>query len=256
MKYTVELRLARDNGWNYESAGLLPTAAYANSTFDPFWSPEGIFHDIFEHWFEGILPRFSGTRMFSIYGEMVASAIKCYFYSRLSVDAFKFRNIRVHRTFREDTEYHLFELAEHDVIEYEPIPLFKTTIPEVDNCYTYPIETVITEYLHVLRERCGYKFMVKHRKQIVSSYRYGWKLAKRMWGHDRSKASDALNNLLDEFNVLCTNDAESLVFPEDISVYGIRSLIAKVDTKAKNICKLVWTDDVRNELPFDSVVSF
>lgn len=256
MRYQVKLRIIRHEQDNYYGFdGLLPDAAYHRDTFDPFWSPEGIFHDIFEHWFEGVLPRFSGNREFSLYGEMVASAVKCYLYNRVGVDAFKFRNNIRHRTFFEDTESMFYDLYHQEGSDYEPIPLFSTTLPERNNSWDYPVEYVISNYLDELKDKYGYKFMARHRKQIISSYRYGWRLADKLWGQDRGKSYEQLEYWLDTLNNLCKRDVVSLHVADEMA-YPLKWLQATVNTEAKEMCRLHWIDDIGNAFPFSAVEDY
>lgn len=53
--------------------------------FDPFWTPIGIFHDVFEHWFEGTHKNFLGEYAFNHFGEVVAMGAMHYYYMNMGV---------------------------------------------------------------------------------------------------------------------------------------------------------------------------
>ncbi len=58
--------------------------AHANSIdreepFNAFWSHQGIFHDVFEHYFEDVSPYFSGDYAFNVGGEVAAMGHYAYY---------------------------------------------------------------------------------------------------------------------------------------------------------------------------------
>ena len=53
--------------------------------FDPFWDGWGIFHDVFEHWFEDEHKYFKGDNAFNVGGEMAAMGAMYYFAQCLQI---------------------------------------------------------------------------------------------------------------------------------------------------------------------------
>lgn len=82
----VRLRLQAKCG--EQAAGLFPDGAVRpGASFDPVWNGEAIFHDVFEHWHEGI-GFFKGPNALNLGGEMVASGALYYFQANLGVERF------------------------------------------------------------------------------------------------------------------------------------------------------------------------
>jgi peptide methionine sulfoxide reductase MsrA len=68
-----EYGLAHDNAINVENP------------FNAFWDARGIFHDIFEHYFEDVHPYFSGDYAFNIAGEIAAMGHVYYYINCLDL---------------------------------------------------------------------------------------------------------------------------------------------------------------------------
>jgi hypothetical protein len=70
--------------------GIAPAQAVCEGhAFDPAWSSELIFHDVFEHSHEGIAP-FTGKYAMNIAGEMAASGAMYYFIEDLKLTRFPY----------------------------------------------------------------------------------------------------------------------------------------------------------------------
>lgn len=63
--------------------------------FNSFWNGIGIFHDVFEHWFEDVHPYFRGDNFQNVGGEVAAMGAMCYYVYGMSV-----MNRPIGRTFR------------------------------------------------------------------------------------------------------------------------------------------------------------
>jgi hypothetical protein len=87
--HKVELSLFQDD------TGLPTGLAHSNALergFNPFWDGVGIFHDVFEHWFEKRHKYFQGDCAFNIGGEMAAMGAALYYSYELGVDKRILRN--------------------------------------------------------------------------------------------------------------------------------------------------------------------
>lgn len=74
---TVKLQFFERN----EEWGAAPVDAINdnNNSFDPFWHGIGLFHDVFEHYFEYKDPHFQGEYVQNIAGEVAATGATVYF---------------------------------------------------------------------------------------------------------------------------------------------------------------------------------
>ncbi len=85
--HEVKLRFFEDeaNGeW-----GLAHESTYqgegGNDGFNAFWDARGLFHDVFEHWFENRHKRFMGDAALNVGGEMAAMGALWYYYDELGL---------------------------------------------------------------------------------------------------------------------------------------------------------------------------
>lgn len=86
--HRVKFNLYKDEELN--RTGFVPAAAFAeeyNAGFDPFYGGIQMFHDVFEHWFEGLDPHFRGDYSFIVSGEIVAQAACAYYYYVMGVQS-------------------------------------------------------------------------------------------------------------------------------------------------------------------------
>ena len=66
--------------------GLAHATTYNdNNAFNAFWNGMGIFHDVFEHWFENEHKYFMGDNAMNVGGEMAAMGAMWYYYAELGV---------------------------------------------------------------------------------------------------------------------------------------------------------------------------
>lgn len=79
-KHEVYLSLVEDEKGTW---GFLPRGA--EEVFDSFYNEIGIFHDVFEHWFEGKHKYFIGDASFNIIGEIVAMGAMTYYYAEMAI---------------------------------------------------------------------------------------------------------------------------------------------------------------------------
>jgi hypothetical protein len=78
--YKVRLRLTEDDATG--EWGLCPSNAInVDNPFNSFWSHQGIFHDVFEHYFEDNSPYFYGSTAFNLGGEVAAMGHLSYYWS-------------------------------------------------------------------------------------------------------------------------------------------------------------------------------
>ena len=89
MIYKVKLRLFQDDatgdwGFAHSNAVDVPTP------FNAFWTQQGIFHDVFEHYFEDNNSPFYGDAAFNIGGEVAAMGHLAYYWSTFYLNERRF----------------------------------------------------------------------------------------------------------------------------------------------------------------------
>lgn len=262
MKYSVRLRYFEDDNanWGFTHANTFN----ADFPFDAFYTANGIMHDLYEHWFEGILKPFRGNNMCVIYGEMVASAMRIWMRYNAGFNIFsKERGYYGPPSFFEDTidEMHSYLRIENgDRSNNFPVKSIPIPYQKPFDCYN--LDTVITEYWYRLRERYGVPYLHHNgvkQSYIANAYRYGYKLAERLYGKfDRNELNHFFNKQLDFwYDFTQSNNAKALWI--DGSDYGLRYIDFTLNTgnnKQHPVYKLKAVDDVHNEFPISAIVSF
>lgn len=110
MKHIVKLRFFCDDA-NGEY-GLAHERTYSDNTpFNAFWSGTGMFHDVFEHWFEYEHKYFRGDAAMNVGGEMVAVGAMFYF-----IDEMGLSNRRPNSFFYSDAEA-MRRVTESEILE-------------------------------------------------------------------------------------------------------------------------------------------
>lgn len=86
-EYTVNLKMFQDDATG--EWGLAPSNSLnQDDSFNAFWSAEGLFHDVFEHYFEDEHIFFRGKNAFNVGGEVAAMGHRVYYY-----ETFGFENL-------------------------------------------------------------------------------------------------------------------------------------------------------------------
>lgn len=226
MKRAVTLKYYPPGMHDTGMSGFVPVSA---PQFDPFYSVDGIFHDVFEHYFEGEHKYFSNENKCTVYGEMVAIGHKLYFYDKLGINSFRYRRFSASpSTWREDTEPLLEEYFSENYTNYD-----------IENCcipYQKPIygscigiEGIIEDYQSRLKE-ISTDARVKP-AYIANAYRYGWRMAEREWGHDWHSSHNLLDHFLETWNRILdgrNEDSLFMVFNDDYS--PIEQITFKIDS--------------------------
>lgn len=252
MRYKVKLRYFQSENtgdWGFAHANTFDH----DSPFDPFYDASGIFHDVFEHYFEGT-KYFCGNNQNNAYGEMVATAHKLYFYNELNVNAFRHRRFGGYITdWKVDTSYILYEKY---LDEYEQFPCHNIKLP-----YQRPesaVDWVVREYQEYLREKLSIPKRRWEHQQIANAYRLGYKMAAKKWpseGHweDLSKIN-MLNEFIDFWHNFTTINKGKL-YIEDEHAYGLRYLEFTIDTRKPSWrCRLI--DEAHNTYNLNKLTTY
>ena len=165
--YTVTLNVQEDNNGNI---GLLPQNC---PDFDSIWSTLMLFHDTFEHWFEGQNKYFTGQAANNIGGEIAAMGCLQYLIENFELSGRTERMYNPSKAlvdsityfFNEEGAAHSFgdKLISH-VPQQKPV----SHSPELEAI----AESTYFEIDKPHRPRKG---------QILDLYRYGYNLAQRMF---------------------------------------------------------------------------
>ena len=170
----------------------------------------------------------------------------------------------MHLTYFEDTESILHEFVEDDYSRYPVDPIH---LPYQKDTKDYTLENVIQDYWLTLCEKHTRKRL--HEKGIrlsgiQNAYRYGYRLAERLYGkyayngiNGRRTLEKLFDGMLDEWHKITTRyDAEHLVI--EGSDYGLREIRFTVDTRPKDKPKIITSlfDDVWRKYPLEALIAY
>jgi len=271
MKYEVKLRVVINSSDIYNESGFLglqPAATYGENygreAFQPFWSPEGIYHDIFQHWFEDMLKPFKGNGFMSMYGEMAASAIHLY-EQTIGFESFMLRKSQwsVNYNGVADTIDTIEDYIadEENFLEHLLSSFCVNKRLKVD--YNYALSSAINEYYYRLEEmgvrHSRPKRAIQKLKTTVSkAYMYGWRLAEKMWSvrHNADNMQPLnirLEEILRELAEFTKREITEYYMPTD---YEWKYLVAKVNTNSNRILRLYAEDAVRNRVDYKDLIIY
>lgn len=87
-KHTVTLKLFQDDATGEYGFAHKNTIG-ADCSFNAFFTGVGIFHDVFEHWFEYEHKYFKGNYAMNVAGEMAANGACWYLYDTLGLHGYR-----------------------------------------------------------------------------------------------------------------------------------------------------------------------
>lgn len=258
MKYEVTLRYHQDDSTG--TWGLAPTKTINNSTsFNAFWGADGIFHDVFEHYFEGNHKYYTGNGFMTLWGEMCASGHGIA-YKNIGIDNFRYRKHRQQRDFKADTVGYvyeaIYEMGQYpDERPYTEFDMSKETCrapyknPKSYNDYN--LESTISEYLCTVEDYCE-KYGTENplwMPGVARNYVHGFKTAEKIIGSDVKHSYTVLDDFLSTWNTVSKLDPHYLFI--NGSDYGLKSINFKVSNFGKLKVKTTLIDDLDNKFPLD-----
>jgi hypothetical protein len=195
------------------------------NAFNAFWSPLGIFHDVFEHYFEGVHRRFRGDAFRNVSGEVVAMGHMTYYIYGLRSSA-RYGDGPYYRgldqTIIDGTHSYIQEAIEDGHVNYGRC--FYSNIPQQKRTRNYHLECLIDEHGYQVRKlrykkdrwHSGdeqewsreYKRSLTYTK-LASCYRYGWKMAERLVPTNEFNWQ-AVEDFYTYWGRVCKEDAEEL----------------------------------------------
>lgn len=245
MQYEVFLKYHEDDATS--SWGFAPIKTINQErSFNAFWSASGIFHDVFEHYMEGILPYYSGKGFMTLWGEMAASAHGLA-YADIGIEAFKHRRGYKlgSRDYTIDT-YQIIQEAIYDkkenpqdcvYIEYEGtketclVPHQKEL--DWDGCQVMDTIQSYEGSIDVYAKDKGVDYRdIIWKPGIRRNYIYGWKLAQKIIGKDVNHSYQVLDQFLEDWNDICVMfNVETLMLRD--SDHGLNGIKFTVENKGK-----------------------
>jgi hypothetical protein len=261
MKYEVKLRLHKDENGLW---GL----CHANTVgqFDSFWGADGVFHDVFEHFFEGKHKYFEGD--ITLWGEMAASGVAIA-YKSIGINNFRYRDYSTYRDFTADTKGALqdavYQLKQEPdsppYLEY-PIDNHLCKVPYQKHpsnwhwASVYELDTWLAEYdyyINELRDKDSPPQVRKFGKSILKSnirncYTWGWKQGMKIIGQDHKHSYCVLDDFLKYWNRLTKQDPQSL-FITDESAGALKYFKFVVNSYPKLKVETTLVDDFGKEYP-------
>lgn len=257
MEYEVILKWHQDDGTGQWGVCHVDSVG----TFNAFWSPDGIFHDVFEHYFEDKHPYFSGKYAHTIYGEMAASG-HAIAYRDIGIDNFKFRGAHAHRNFTADTTHILMDWL-YGYAKSPEYPVDKELCRVPQQAYirnSYNLNTWINEYLgfydnHIKDGRTIIRQIRK--SDIVDCYRWGYKRGLKLV-KDREHSYGVMNNFLEQWYRITFSISTALcreLYIDDEFAYPVRAFKFKVKTSPKLQVEQIIIDEARNEYPIEALIT-
>lgn len=246
MKYEVILRLHKDQNGIF---GVCNKNAVGR--FDAFWDAAGVFHDVFEHYFEGEHKYFSGVNSFTTFGEMCASG-HAIAYMDIGINNFQYRGGS--RDYIADTTTALedYALGYTDTTEF---CISNCVVPKqiLDRAsLNYYLNNYRDWYeRHADGESPLKKLNFRH---VENCYKLGYKVANKVIGKDRDASFNTLQKFLDEWHGITKLDAEYLVIEDEDA--GIQDFKFTITNKGVLKIDCVVLDMMGNEYPLNSLTSY
>jgi len=259
MKYEVILKLHED-----DATGIYGLC-HSNTVgkFNTFWGVDGVFHDVFEHYFEGIHPYFLNKAECTLWGEMAASG-HAIAYRNIGIDSFQYRKGFRGRNFIADTQGYLEEAIfvckqEQTLEPYMEYSVDKNfcKVPYQNDPDDSELNHWINEYFYYIdKERDSENSLIsKFAKKVSKScikkcYYWGFKKAVRIIGSDRNNSYNVLQKFLETWNTICKTDPKE-IYIMDENAYEVNKFQFIVSTTPKLTIKTLVLDALNNEYPLN-----
>lgn len=259
MKYEVILKLHEDDVTG--TWGLCHPNTIGR--FNAFWGADGVFHDVFEHYFEGIHPYFSGKAELTLWGEMAASG-HAIAYRNIGIDSFQYRKGFNRRDFTADTMGYLqeavYECKQEKTLEpYMEYSIDKSLckVPYQKDPDCSELHHWVNEYLYYVdKERDSEnsltsKFIRKVSKSCIKRcYYWGYKRAMKIISSDINNSYNVLQEFLETWNTICKSEPRE-IYIMDEDAYEVNKFKFIVSTTPKLMIKTLVLDAIGNEYPLE-----
>jgi hypothetical protein len=224
MSHKVKLTLFQDDATGeFGLAHHNATDRGDGTDFNAFWDGIGIFHDVFEHWFEGEHEYFMDENGFNIGGEMAAMGAMIYYYYELGVHNRPIgRNIHgMEAAAKQTTLIECEESIRYGYTRYghelncgvpDQAPVYSGSIEYIAESMTEellacPIET---DYEQEKEDAIRFQNSITFQK-IANLHRWGFCMAENLIPDNRHN-QDTLMEFIDFWNEFCEkNNAEEIM---------------------------------------------
>lgn len=226
-KYNVELKFFEDDAtreWGVAHSNSINNE-YGNS-FNAFWNGIGIFHDVFEHYFEDNHPYFKKDYAFNIGGEVAAMGHLSYYWNQYYIEERKLNSNSIY-SFEENiissTESEMEEAITYGYWNFGN--KLQCNTPKTNYYHSY-LENIIQEHWYKIKKtspkiddkydseddlqmRKDYKKSITLGK-LRSLYTWGWKEAEKIAPYSEEN-NETLRNFIITWNKFCKeNPAKDL----------------------------------------------
>lgn len=255
MKYQVTLVKNDLHGrW-----GLIPKGS--EDLFDPFWNVSGIFHDVFEHYFEGnpYFPVFCGKNAFKLQGETCATGHMLLYRHFIDMSTlgrkdyvpdYIYDTIAHVEAGNGSVEFYTFDdnikLTVPRYSEYIPGSILGMVMSDVEEVYKRISSWLKTE---------GYP---KKTQSFNSALKRGASMAARILGKKPYESALVLRSFIDEWSEIVETPLENL-WLEGRKNEGPRNLngfVFYIDTTGILSIKVKALDEYNIEYPLTSLIHY
>ncbi len=194
--------------------GLCPKGSEEKG-FNAFWNGIGIFHDVFEHWFEDKHKYFSGEHAFNVCGEMCAMGAAFYYYNMIGSS----RALNPYGDFNDAIMRTTIDMV-HEAVSYGYCDFgaeLKTKIPNQKRIEEFGIEYYLDKYIKKAKKfevgtedyERGERFKNSVSfSSIANPHRYGYRMAEKLVPNTQNNFN-TLSGFIKFFNDFCKgNTAE------------------------------------------------
>lgn len=244
MKHEVILKLFEDDATG--QFGLAHRNAIdINTPFNAFWDGRGIFHDVFEHYFEDKHKYFTGNGAFNLGGEIAAMGHLAYYVQRVGLGSIRsFNNSRyidddvIIRTTHSDIQ----EASMYGYTNYGDKLICKVP-PQAYRKDEHMLESMIDEHIARLDDlpvRADYPdeiaYAINFRKSVTPEklrrlYRWGFKQAERLVPYEQRYEN---YEVLEKFIKYWNN------FTKDVNAEALSNYYDLLRFRVKTVNKIVF----------------
>jgi hypothetical protein len=218
----------------------------ANESFNAFWDGIGIFHDVFEHWFEFRHKYFTGDYAVNRGGECAATGAAWYFYNTLGVHNRPLSNLHFFGdSIRKENESAIIEAVEYGYTNFgsELLSAVPTQKPldnieleyQVSQLWKNVKDCQVCESPDEMEGAMQYKKSLSKSK-IANLYRWGYRMAEKMIP-DNMENQNVLTDFIRFWDTFCKNNsAEELCnYFRELNIKIYKNSKGEISWKAKLI---------------------
>ena len=207
--YKVELKFHEDDATG--DWGLLPSNSINIDTpFNSFWTPQGIFHDVFEHYFEQNHRYFTDKYAFNIGGEVAAMGHLAYYWNEFRPEDRQINRLSIYsfeQSIIDSTKSDMQEAISEGYSNYGNELLCAVPKQKILETRGYGLENIIQDHWYEIKEikpkrtKNDDDYIMNYKKnykksitlgKLRSLYTWGWKEAQKIapWSEQNKTTID------------------------------------------------------------------